>query len=246
MATETGDAERQIAELKKQLEAAQGQASSPVTGWGGLFSLVGSVVALVPRWLVVAAGVIFIAWLGFDLYANVRVKMAEVERIEAQSRAAATTFKNPLLAAPPVAPVATTTPDDVGCFDPTRHVENETALQAMERIKRERANPNCPPSGETFDQRLQRIDAERKAARAACGVGPNDNLADPATAACVKQHLAVGLGETPLQRLERIKAEKKAAEAGATPDALTKEQCEKLKARGWTDLSGCEQFGVTP
>jgi hypothetical protein len=71
----------------KELETAQ--APAPAAGWGGLFSLVGSVVALVPRWLVVAAGVVFVAWLGFDLYANVQMKMAEVERVQAESRAVA-------------------------------------------------------------------------------------------------------------------------------------------------------------
>ena len=53
-------------------------------------------------------------------------------------------------------------------------------------------------------------------------------------------------GETFLQRLQRIKAERDAAAAAYAAGTVTKEQCEKLKARGWTDLSGCEKFGVTP
>ena len=186
---EANDAERQIAELKKQLEAAQAPAS--IAGWGGLFSLVGSVVALVPRWLVVAAGVIFIGWLGFDLYVNVRVKMAEVERIEAESRAAATTFKNPLLAPSPASGGADT---------PAEQAE-------IARLNKEMGRD--PATGKTLQGNAQP-------------------------------------GETFLQRLQRIKAERDAAAAAYAAGTVTKEQCEKLKARGWTDLSGCEKFGVTP
>jgi hypothetical protein len=65
------------------------------SGLGAVVSIVQAVVALVPRWLVVAAGVIFLTWLGFDMYLNARQKLAETRRIEAQSTTA-TTLTQPL------------------------------------------------------------------------------------------------------------------------------------------------------
>ncbi len=64
-----------------ELEAAQSQAA-PAGGFMGAVSLIGHVVSLVPRWLLVAAGVVFVAWLGLDLYLNARVKMAQTRAVE--------------------------------------------------------------------------------------------------------------------------------------------------------------------
>jgi hypothetical protein len=57
------------------------------SGLGAVLSIVQAVVALVPRWLIVACGAVFLAWLGFDLYLNARQKIAKTEEIEAVSRA---------------------------------------------------------------------------------------------------------------------------------------------------------------
>ncbi len=89
--TDTNELEALKARLKK-LEAAQSQAA-PAAGWGGLFSLIGSVVALVPRWLVVAAGVVFVAWLGFDLYMNAQQKIAVTRKVVEESGLEAATAK---------------------------------------------------------------------------------------------------------------------------------------------------------
>jgi hypothetical protein len=40
------------------------------SGLGQVLPIVQAVIAIVPRWLVAAAGVIFLTWLGFDLYNN--------------------------------------------------------------------------------------------------------------------------------------------------------------------------------
>jgi hypothetical protein len=74
--------DRQIAELKKQLATATAEQS---TGWAGLFSLIGSVVNLVPKWLIPAAGLVFVAWLGFDLYINAQMKLIEKDRAAADA-----------------------------------------------------------------------------------------------------------------------------------------------------------------
>jgi hypothetical protein len=55
------------------------------SGLGAILSIVQAVVAIVPRWLVVAAGVIFLTWLAFDLYLNTRAKLAQTEQTEAAS-----------------------------------------------------------------------------------------------------------------------------------------------------------------
>jgi hypothetical protein len=81
--TDTSELEALKARVK-ELEASP----VPVSGWGGLFSLVGSVVGLVPRWLVVAAGVVFVAWLGLDLYMKIGITTAEKEMKDAQARLA--------------------------------------------------------------------------------------------------------------------------------------------------------------
>ena len=61
----------------KELEAKQ--PAAPTSGLGQVFGIVQAVASIVPRWLLVAAGVIFLAWLGFDLYTNVILRMADVE-----------------------------------------------------------------------------------------------------------------------------------------------------------------------
>jgi hypothetical protein len=64
------EAERQIADLKRQLEAAQ---TAPAGGFMGALSLVGSVVGLVPRPLLVAAGIVVVAWAGLEMYQNAAI-----------------------------------------------------------------------------------------------------------------------------------------------------------------------------
>lgn len=83
MTNDTSELEALKARVK-ELEAAPG----PGAGWGGLISLIGSVVAIVPRWLVVAAGVVFVAWLGFELYLNAWQKLAQTEQVDAEAKRA--------------------------------------------------------------------------------------------------------------------------------------------------------------
>jgi hypothetical protein len=63
----------------------QNQPPVPVSGLAAVLAIVQAVVAVVPRWLVIAAGVVCLSWLGFELYLNARVKLAEVEKIEIDS-----------------------------------------------------------------------------------------------------------------------------------------------------------------
>ncbi len=51
-----------------------------------MFSLVGHVVGLVPRWLVVAAGVVAVAFIGAEAYLKIRAQWAETREIEEKSR----------------------------------------------------------------------------------------------------------------------------------------------------------------
>ena len=54
---------------------------------GALLSLVQTVIAIVPRWLVVAAGVIFLTWLGYDLYISSQLKLFDLQAKQAETRA---------------------------------------------------------------------------------------------------------------------------------------------------------------
>jgi hypothetical protein len=54
----------------------------PVSGLAAVLAIVQAVVAVVPRWLVVAAGVVFVSWLGFDLYLNAQMKLTELEKTQ--------------------------------------------------------------------------------------------------------------------------------------------------------------------
>jgi hypothetical protein len=74
--------ELQNAELRQQLEAAK---TAQTSGWAGLFSLVGSVINLVPRWLVVAAGIVFIGWLGTEVYFNAQILIANKNKATADA-----------------------------------------------------------------------------------------------------------------------------------------------------------------
>jgi hypothetical protein len=69
----------------------QDQQPAPQGGLGGLLSFVLSIVqavtGLVPRWLVVAAGVVFLAWVGLDIYLNARERLARTETIELDNAA---------------------------------------------------------------------------------------------------------------------------------------------------------------
>ena len=71
-------APNELEALKARVKELEG-APSPSAGWSGLFSLVGSVVAIVPRWLVVAAGVVFVAWLGLEIYINAQSLLADLQ-----------------------------------------------------------------------------------------------------------------------------------------------------------------------
>jgi hypothetical protein len=64
----------------------QNQPPVPVSGLAAVLAIVQAVVAVVPRWLVVAAGVVFVAWLGFDLYLNARQKLAQTEAVEVETQ----------------------------------------------------------------------------------------------------------------------------------------------------------------
>ena len=81
--TDTAEIERLKARVR-ELEAAQAQ-PAPAAGFMGALSLVGHVVGLVPRPLLVAAGLVFVAWLGFEVYLNARKKMAETEGVETET-----------------------------------------------------------------------------------------------------------------------------------------------------------------
>ena len=61
------------------------QPPATASGLGQVLAIVQAVTSLVPRWLVVAAGVILLTWLGLDLYLNLRIKMAEVTEVETQT-----------------------------------------------------------------------------------------------------------------------------------------------------------------
>ena len=82
---DANEAERQIAELKKQLEAAK-TATPPAAGFMGALSPVLSVASLVPRWLVVAAGVVVVAWAGFEIYINAQTKVLQLDQTNAQTK----------------------------------------------------------------------------------------------------------------------------------------------------------------
>jgi hypothetical protein len=69
----------------KELEVGQ---AAPVKGSGSLLSLIGGVVSIVPRRLFVAAGVLFVAWLSFNLYMNARQKIAQTEIAQQQAEIA--------------------------------------------------------------------------------------------------------------------------------------------------------------
>jgi hypothetical protein len=72
----------------------QERAPAPqASGLGAVLSIVQAVVALVPRWLVVGAGVIFLAWLGFDLYINTQLKLLDLQAKQAETRAKTITPK---------------------------------------------------------------------------------------------------------------------------------------------------------
>jgi peroxiredoxin family protein len=65
------------------------------SGLGAVLSIVQAVVALVPRWLVVATGVIFLTWLGLELFQKSQQVVLQTEtmaaqkaKAEAESRAA--------------------------------------------------------------------------------------------------------------------------------------------------------------
>jgi hypothetical protein len=118
----------------------------PVSGLAAVLAIVQAVVAVVPRWLVVAAGVVFVAWLGFDLYLNAQMKLLDLEAKRGETAASSAKF---------IAP-----PD-------------------IEKMQRE--------------------------------VLPTDIFGVPLK----------------------------------STDKWTKERCERFKARGWDDLSGCEQYGIT-
>lgn len=69
MTSNMTEREAALAARVKELEAAQ---ASSVGGRGGAFSFVGSVFKIVPRWLVIAAALVFIAWVGADLYLKIQ------------------------------------------------------------------------------------------------------------------------------------------------------------------------------
>jgi hypothetical protein len=59
----------------------------PVSGLAAVLAIVQAVVAVVPRWLVVAAGLMALTDVGFNIYMNARAKVAEVRKIEIESEA---------------------------------------------------------------------------------------------------------------------------------------------------------------
>ena len=59
----------------KELEAAP----APGAGFGGV-SGVAALASLVPRWLVVAGGVVFLAWAGLEIYINAQMQLLLLEK----------------------------------------------------------------------------------------------------------------------------------------------------------------------
>lgn len=57
----------------KELEAAP----APAPGLGG-FSGVAALAGLVPRWLVIAGGAVFLAWAGFEIYINAQLTVVQL------------------------------------------------------------------------------------------------------------------------------------------------------------------------
>jgi hypothetical protein len=56
----------------------------PVSGLAAVLAIVQAVVAVVPRWLVVAAGVVFVSWLGFELSQKAQQATLQTETMRAQ------------------------------------------------------------------------------------------------------------------------------------------------------------------
>jgi hypothetical protein len=50
----------------------------PLSGLAGILSIV-------PRWLIIAASIVLLAWTSFEIYINARINIAQVRQVEAQS-----------------------------------------------------------------------------------------------------------------------------------------------------------------
>ncbi len=78
--TDASELERQNAELRKQLEAAQ---AAPAGGFMGALSLIGEVWGMIPRPLKVAVALIVVAGLGFEVFQKVEQTALQTETMRA-------------------------------------------------------------------------------------------------------------------------------------------------------------------
>lgn len=75
--TEMNELERQIADLKKQLEATKSAQAAP--GFHGSFSMIGELWGMIPRPLKLAVAAVFVAWLGLEVYITAQSQMLDLE-----------------------------------------------------------------------------------------------------------------------------------------------------------------------